>query len=210
LSTLPVVVVTQLGSFLTFGLYGAVWRYTSVRDLAVLVRAVAAGWVVSMLALAFLFRLERLSRSALVMDGILLVVLIGSTRLLFRWFQSVLVRVERNSLSGGKRCLIYGAGDAGEQLARQMISDPSLGYQPVGFVDDDRGKHGRRIHGLLVLGAVDRLGEWLDERADCVVVSTRKLEPDARTRLEEICLARGTAPLVVRVVIQKSTGIAYD
>ena len=42
--------------------------------------------------------------------------------------------------------LIVGAGDAGEQVMREMKRNRRLGYHPVGFIDDDPRKKGMRIH----------------------------------------------------------------
>jgi FlaA1/EpsC-like NDP-sugar epimerase len=64
-----------------------------------------------------------------------------------------------------KQVLIFGAGDAGEKTVREMDDNPGLGYRAVGFIDDDRGKQGRSVHGIPVLGgtevlegAVEKLG----------------------------------------------------
>jgi len=61
---------------------------------------------------------------------------------------------DRRTSSGGKRVLIFGAGDAGEMTVRQIqqMRSPSGGWNPIGFIDDDLLKTGRRIHGLPVLG----------------------------------------------------------
>ena len=55
--------------------------------------------------------------------------------------------------AGGRRVLIYGAGDGGELLLRELLNNRSLKYSPVGFIDDDPGKTGKLIHGLKVYGS---------------------------------------------------------
>lgn len=52
-----------------------------------------------------------------------------------------------------KKVLIYGAGDAGEFILREIRNNKDLQYDPLGFLDDDEEKAGKRIHGVPVLGA---------------------------------------------------------
>jgi FlaA1/EpsC-like NDP-sugar epimerase len=59
--------------------------------------------------------------------------------------------------------LILGAGDAGELALRWLLANPALGYDPVGFLDDDPFRIGRSIHGVEVFGRLERLNELLAE-----------------------------------------------
>lgn len=52
----------------------------------------------------------------------------------------------------GKRVLVLGAGATGEQIVDRIRSHRALGYEPVGFVDDDPDKAGRRCAGVPVFG----------------------------------------------------------
>jgi FlaA1/EpsC-like NDP-sugar epimerase len=56
------------------------------------------------------------------------------------------------SLATRTPILIMGAGDAGALILRELQKNPHLGMDPVGFLDDDLGKHDVRIHGVPVLG----------------------------------------------------------
>jgi FlaA1/EpsC-like NDP-sugar epimerase len=51
-----------------------------------------------------------------------------------------------------KCILIYGAGDAGRSLLREIQSRPSIGYRVIGYIDDDRDKRGYEFGGVRVLG----------------------------------------------------------
>src|SRR6185503_18599416 len=104
-------------------------------------------------AIVFVFRLENVSRSVLVMDGLILTVGISGTRISFRLLRSWAARFQ--SPPAGKRVLIYGAGDGGELLLRELMQNRELGLTAVGFVDDDPQKEGRLIHGVRVLGSIE-------------------------------------------------------
>jgi FlaA1/EpsC-like NDP-sugar epimerase len=61
---------------------------------------------------------------------------------------------------------------------RNMKRNPEYGYQPIGFIDDDRAKVGRRIHGVRVLGTREDLADILkDQRVDEVLVAIPGADP---------------------------------
>ena len=49
------------------------------------------------------------------------------------------------------------AESAGGSIAREIRSNDELGYNIIGFVDDDPAKRGERLHGIRVLGRIDDL-----------------------------------------------------
>jgi FlaA1/EpsC-like NDP-sugar epimerase len=51
-----------------------------------------------------------------------------------------------------RRVIVFGAGDAGRRLLRNMMSDPHSGFFPVALLDDDRAKQRLRIDGVRVRG----------------------------------------------------------
>jgi UDP-GlcNAc:undecaprenyl-phosphate GlcNAc-1-phosphate transferase len=149
LNIVPALVLLKLMAFLVAGVYRGLWRYVTVSDLVVYVKGVVLGSALSVLALLLLFRFEGFSRTVFVLDGLFLFLLVTSSRLAFRLLRNLL-RV--SPVVDGRRVLIFGAGDAGVLLLREMRNNPQLGCVPVGFGDDDPGKQGKVIQGLRVLG----------------------------------------------------------
>jgi UDP-GlcNAc:undecaprenyl-phosphate GlcNAc-1-phosphate transferase len=170
-------------------------------DLARQLRACAGGWIASTLAIVFVFRLENVSRSVLLIEGILLTAGVAGMRITFRLLRTWAARFQPRRQ--GVRVLIYGAGDGGELLLRELMQNHDLGLLPVGFVDDDPQKQGRVIHGVRVLGALDSLGEVVGkERVDEVVVSTSKLDAERNAMLEALCKTQGLRYRRMRIALE--------
>lgn len=146
LSTLPVLVLVRALVFVPLGVYAGLWRYTSLWDLQRIVVGVATSTALFSGILRVGMDGYGYPRGVFVIDSLLLVVLMAGSRLARRVY-----RVARQ-LQYRKRVLIFGAGDAGEMIVRDMRNNPFYGFVPVGFLDDDPTKAGRRIHGVPVLG----------------------------------------------------------
>jgi UDP-GlcNAc:undecaprenyl-phosphate GlcNAc-1-phosphate transferase len=185
LRTLPVLLFFKMAMFLVMGIYRGIWRYTSVDDLVVFAKAVALGSVASLLAILFAFRFEGVSRTVFIVDAILLFMLLAGSRMAFRLFRRLL---PTQVSSDGCRVLIYGAGDGGELLLREMQNNRELQYAPVGFVDDDPNKKGKVIHGLRVFGGNGSLRAICEEqRVDEVLISSSRFTPERVAEILNDC-----------------------
>jgi exopolysaccharide biosynthesis polyprenyl glycosylphosphotransferase len=85
------------------------------------------------------------SRLILMYSLILLLILINMQR---HVVNRILLRMHLRG-PGLNRVLIYGAGEVGKLLARQLFENPRIGLKPVGFVDDDIDKVGTEIEGMM-------------------------------------------------------------
>lgn len=196
--SLPVVIVSQLAVFLMLGLYRGVWRYTGMDDLVVIVKAVAGAVALSTVAVLFLFRFEGLSRAVMVIDGLLLLLGVAGSRVSFRLLRSFLVR--SRPLNGNRRVIIYGAGDGGQLLVRELMQNHLLGMTPVAFVDDDPQKAGRVIHGVKVVGTIADLRRVaMAAEAQDLVASTSKIGPARWEEVARACDAIGVACRRMRI-----------
>jgi UDP-GlcNAc:undecaprenyl-phosphate GlcNAc-1-phosphate transferase len=154
-----------------------------------------------MVTIIFAFRLEGYSRGALAMDGVLLLGSIAASRVSFRLLRTWIARFQQPD--SGKRILIYGAGDGGELLLRELQNNRELGLLPVGFVDDDPRKVGRVIHGVRVLGPVVKLQEMVDKKQVAeVVISTSKLEAERDAEVARLCAEAGVHCRRLRIALE--------
>lgn len=84
---------------------------------------------------------------------------------------------------------------------REVRNNPALEREAVGFIDDDPAKVGIRIHGVPVLGDLERLEDLLaEQRIDEVVVASGKIAATRVRRLQSACVARGVG--VVRAGVR--------
>jgi UDP-GlcNAc:undecaprenyl-phosphate GlcNAc-1-phosphate transferase len=181
LRTIPIVVVVRLAAFLFFGVYRGIWRYTSIDDFVVFAKAVAAGTIVSMLIILFKFRFQGFSRAVFVIDAVMMMMMLAGSRMAFRLFRQLL---PSGGMSAGRRALIYGAGDAGELLLRELLNNRDLRCAPVGFMDDDPKKRGKVIHGYPVFGGNGMFHRIVTQHnIEQVLISTPRI---SRERITEI------------------------
>ncbi len=143
---LPWLLMIRGALFIFFSLNEGLWRYVSIWDVKKIFVGVMLGTVVFYAMVAWVIGEASYPRSVFIIDSILLIGFLVGSRAAVRLFR------ERKVLNQMKRVLIIGAGDAGAKIVREMQADPSCTYEPIGFVDNDPGKFGKRIHGVKVLG----------------------------------------------------------
>jgi len=168
---LPWIIVIRMTVFAIFRLYAGLWRYAGIRDLLNIIGAVGASSAIVYVVSRSVPVLAGYPRSVIMIDSLLLGFVLGALRLTRRIWR------EFDYVPEGKRVLIYGAGDAGELIVRDMRHNPFYGYEPIGFFDDDPAKRGRRIHGVKVLGGRADIGRIIaDKRPDAVVIAVPRAD----------------------------------
>jgi UDP-GlcNAc:undecaprenyl-phosphate GlcNAc-1-phosphate transferase len=200
LRTLPVLVFVKMAAFLVMGVYRGIWRYTGLDDLIVFAKAVVLSSVLSVIAVLFAFRFEGFSRTVFLIDGVLMFMFLAGSRMAFRLFRQVIPIAKS---AEGRRVLIYGAGDGGELLLRELLNNRGLKYSPVGFVDDDPAKSGKLIHGLKVYaGNGDLTSVCRQQEVDEVLISSSRMSEARLQEIMEFCRSQDILVKRMRITIE--------
>ncbi|MDH4067094.1 MAG: polysaccharide biosynthesis protein, partial [Acidobacteriota bacterium] len=157
LTTLPIVLLVKLGVFAFFGLLHGWWKFVGLSDLITIARAALVATVAVAITTVMASGFVGIPRSVFPVDLVLTFLFVGGVRFAVRVFaESLSPRAGRGA---SKRVLVVGAGRTGSTLVREMRANPSLPYEPVGFVDDDPHKEGLKLHGVSVLGTTREISE---------------------------------------------------
>lgn len=184
LDALPVFIVCQMICNYVFGIYMAVWKYTSVRDLMQYLKASFSSSAMSMLVLLCIYRFSGHSRSVYMLYAIIYFILMSASRVSFKLLHSW----SRSSATKSNNTLLYGAGDAGELAIREILNNPSLDFKPVGFIDDDKLKKSLKIHGHKVLGTEEDLENIIIKyNVNTLIITPQKLHGDRERHISELC-----------------------
>ena len=134
-----------------------------------------------------------LPRATFVVAGGLAGAAMLTVRFLLRRFRTL-----RALSRQGNRTLIYGAGDAGSQLANLMQADRMSRFVPIGFLDDDPRKQHLRRSNLRVLGSQDELDRVLREHSvDTLVIAIAGVTSERLKEIDRICMVQGVRVQVI-------------
>ncbi|MBK7708513.1 MAG: hypothetical protein IPN69_15390 [Acidobacteria bacterium] len=183
--TLPILISLKLFAFLAVGVYRGLWRYTGLRDFFTFFRGNIYGSILSILLILLIFRFENFSRAVFVVDALVMFFALAGSRIAFRLFRQMLPMPFSED---GRNVLIYGAGDGGEMILRELQNNREWEYRPVGFLDDDPLKKGKIINGLKVYGGYESLDQICRENdIQEILVSFRALSPERIREVRAIC-----------------------
>jgi len=151
LAAAPILIVIRLAAMAFFNLHHGWWRYTSLRDVSDLLKAIGLGSVLFLIIIRFLLRDTDFPRSIYLLEALTTTLFLAGIRALPRLLDEP---VRRNDKA--KRVIVIGAGMAAQAVIRE-IGRASNRYCVVGCVDDNRSKRGIKVHGVPVIGSIDQL-----------------------------------------------------
>jgi FlaA1/EpsC-like NDP-sugar epimerase len=186
---LPIWIVCKSLAFQIAKLNRRGLRYVTIDDVYRLLAANAAGSAASC-GLILLMAPKGFPRSIYLSDLVLTILCTAGLRVLVRMVFEAMQSGEHPAMQ--KRTFIYGAGDAGITLLREIRNNSRLAYRVCGFLDDDDHKQGMAIAGIPVLGGGDAIRRLADEHAiQLVLIAIPSATGPEMTRILGFCHQAG-------------------
>jgi FlaA1/EpsC-like NDP-sugar epimerase len=207
---LPYVVLVRYLTLMAAGVPRFAWSFVGLRESGQILQGVLLSStffvflrVVSAQALEFTGHAQYLliPYGVIVIDTLLAFLGIAGVRVLARLRNERRSRLRHGALAVGDapiRVLLVGAGAAGAQVARGIIARPDMGLIAVGFVDDDRLKHGSDVHGLRVMGDSGDLGRLVAaHRVSEVIITIANASVSEIRHLVSLCASAGVTAKII-------------
>jgi len=134
----------------------------------------------------------RLPLSVIIIAGTISIIFVGGVRIFYRGLRGIsrgrVLNIFLRKRSARRRVMVVGAGDASALIIREMLSNPRGESQPVVAVDDDKNKHGRRIHGIKIEGGCDRI-PGLVKKYDVyeIIFAIPSADKKSKKRILKVC-----------------------
>ena len=138
--------VIAIPIFIKLGLYRAIIRYIGFVAMWTIIKAVSL-YTAMFGVFVLLSGIPGVPRSVIIINWLTLVLLIGATRALGRWWLTGSFQFSSKGNSRSK-VVIYGAGNAGVQISTALASGAE--FQPIAFIDDNPALQGSYIEGYRV------------------------------------------------------------
>src|SRR6185437_14960535 len=183
LVALPVLILIRLAAVARFGLLHGWWKYTGLSDAFDISKAVLLGSGAFILAIHYGLGLKGFPRSVYMLEPLLTASFLVGVRICSR----VIAESVRQDYASNKKIILIGAGAAAQSAVREMRR-LNCGYSPLGYLDDDRSKHGLKINAVSVLGGVRDLPIIVEQLpVDEVLIAVPSASGKQMQRFVEIC-----------------------
>lgn len=183
-------------------LYRGMWRYASMQDLLTIGKATSLAVLLYLPTLFLFTRLEGMPRSVLVIVWLLLLILLGGPRFLYRLVKDGRVGWDMRALPAMRiPALLVGTEDEAALYLRETQKREDAGeYTVVGLLDQGGSQTGRTLLGVRVLGTVASLKSIVE-----------KLERRDGTRVRKIIVAdRDLKGAPLRQLVETAEGLGLS
>ncbi len=182
LKWLPIVLTIELACATAFGVYRAIWRYSSLSDLERILKSIVISTLIIVSIVSFTDHSPHMPKSVVPLNALLLLLCWGGPRFLYR-------RIKMRSIfAESKRVLVIGAGHAGAGLVRDLLQRNKSSLEPVAYLDDSSKKIGQEIHGIRVAGSTHEIERYCEKlQIDLIIIAITSIAADDMRRIVDSC-----------------------
>lgn len=178
IKTLPIIAMVFLASFLITKTNRSLWDRISIEEGLRIVLANALGSFFLLIIISFSSKRE-VPFSVIVIAFLLNTLIQEVTRFSYRLIRLRSLNDKKRKLENSKRVLIYGAGEAGTLVARELISNPIYNSYLVGFIDDNSNIKGKYISGHTVFGGMQVLEKVITQHVIDEIILAMPSQPQS-------------------------------
>lgn len=196
--------VLTLVSYAIFRLYHMVWRFASLPELYRIVEAyILIGVIILPLNQISLINIPKGSLLIGFIVNFFLCVLI---RFGYRMQLSLLGSIGRKKKSE-KKVLIIGAGQAAQEIIRDINESHRQEYYVVGLIDDNQMKKGRFLEGIKIIGDRNQIASVVEnEDVDLIIFAISNIDSKNRREILNLCNDTGCQVMTVPDLYQIYSG----
>ena len=204
---LPVFILGMLCVHISARLYTRMWQYAGSIEAMWIVAACVVDSIV-WFGSSFLMG-KFLPRSVYILAALIFLILSGMMRFSLRIYSYLtnLPRFKQHLES--VNVLIYGAGDAGAMLIREIYNRPEK-RNVIGFIDDDETKKGRIFSGVKILGTREQLGKIVREKdVKEIIIAMPSVKGQTMREIVATCKETGAVITTLPGVYELIDGTAH-
>lgn len=184
-----VFVFSSILALLITGVYRTIWVYSNSFDFLACIAGLSLGTVCSMAVGLFLQNMGLAARTPnslmIAFLGVACVLMTVTRKLFSKAFSIIDIHSHEKTKY---RTLIIGAGEAGQEVVREMLHNEGCEYTPICFVDDDNEKKFKKYQKIQVLGTTEDIQRLCDDfNIDTIMFAIPSCKSADRRRILDIC-----------------------
>ena len=184
---LPVNIIITMVLFNIFRLYSSLWAFAGEAELQNLVMASFLSGVCSAIGLQFFkAEVQPVPKSYYFIYTFILISMVFVSRFSYRFFRGL--KHKRNNKDNNISVMIIGAGEAANVIIKEIINSNFSTMKIKCIIDDDKGKWGRFIQGIKVVGGRDKIIECADlYQIDQIIIAVPSITRTEMKAILDIC-----------------------
>ena len=184
---LPLNIVITMVLFYIFRLYSSLWAFAGEAELQNLVMASFLSGVCSAIGLQFFkAEVQPVPKSYYFIYTFILISMVFVSRFSYRFFRGL--KHKRNNKDNNISVMIIGAGEAANVIVKEIINSNFSTMKIKCIIDDDKGKWGRFIQGIKVVGGRDKIIECADlYQIDQIIIAVPSITRTEMKAILDIC-----------------------